>query len=83
MKGISHLMMAGLLVLVTTASMAGTKTSMGSHWICTTNASSATTDAEKKSDDKMAKHATSASSAFNAASKNCRDCTKIECEVKK
>lgn len=105
MKGLKYLMVAGVLVLsssisIAAGNMTGTTTgttgatstattsastpatSMDSNWMCTTNASSASTDADKAADDKMAKNEASASSAFNFAASNCRDCTKITCESK-
>jgi hypothetical protein len=56
-----------------------TKTSMD-HWTCTTNASSAETDADKQADKDM-ETAKSAADAFKHAADNCRDCTKITCEA--
>jgi hypothetical protein len=60
-----------------------TKTSMSGGWSCSTNASSPSSDADKKADDKMAKQAVSASEAYKFAAKNCRDCTQITCQSKK
>lgn len=83
MKGIINLIVTGVFVLATSTSMAATKTNLDSAWICTTNASSSSVDAEKATDDKMGKAASSAVDAFAFASSNCRDCTKITCEVQK
>ena len=72
-----------LIVSTTTASLAAeTKTSMNDNWICTTNASSGELTKDKDADTKMKNDAKSASAAFSYASHNCRDCTKISCEVK-
>jgi hypothetical protein len=81
MKGILNLIIGGVFTLAATTSMAATMTSMDANWMCTTNASSATTDADKAADDKMANTASSGADAFAFASKNCRDCTKITCEA--
>lgn len=81
MKGIKELMVAGLFVLASATSMADTKTPMDANWICTTNASSSSVEADKAADDKMAKSATSAANAYAFAASNCRDCTKITCEA--
>ncbi len=83
MKGIISLMIAGVFVIATSTTMAATKTNLDSHWVCTTNASSSSVEAEKATDDKMAKAASSAVDAFAFASSNCRDCDKITCEVQK
>jgi hypothetical protein len=81
MKGIRELMVTGLFVLATTSSFAATKTAIDAHWICTTNASSSTLDADKAADTKMAKSSSSAADAYAFAVSNCRDCTKITCEA--
>lgn len=81
MKGMKQLMVAGLFVFAATTSMAATQTAMDANWICTTNASSSSVEAEKAADDKMAKSATSAADAYAFAASNCRDCTKITCEA--
>lgn len=50
-------------------------------WICTTNASSASSGSpEDQADKTMANNAANGTSAFEFALKNCRDCTKITCE---
>ena len=81
MKGMIKLIAAGIFVMVATTSIAATKTKLHSHWICTTNASSSSIKADKAADDKMAKTEASAKAAFALAASNCRDCTKITCEV--
>jgi len=81
MKNILNLVIAGFFVITASASMAATKTAVDSNWICTTNASSSSEDADKAADDKMAKAASSATDAFAFATANCRDCTKITCEA--
>lgn len=51
-------------------------------WICTTNASSPTSGSpDEQADQTMAKNADAGNSAFDFALKNCRDCTKITCEL--
>ncbi|MGQ3888637.1 hypothetical protein ACQUW5_06340 [Legionella sp. CNM-1927-20] len=50
-------------------------------WMCTTNASSSDVQADKMADEKMAQQKMSVEKAFEFAAKNCRDCTKITCEV--
>ncbi|KTD41070.1 hypothetical protein [Legionella parisiensis] len=51
-------------------------------WICTTNASSPTSGSpDEQADQAMAKNAASGNTAFDFALKNCRDCTKITCEL--
>ncbi len=52
----------------------------GSNWTCSTNASRASSAAEKQADDNMSQQARSAKDAFNYAVQNCRDCTKITCK---
>lgn len=69
------------LMASTAVAFADGATSMESKWICTTNASSSDVAADKAADDQMAKEQGAASKAFDFASKNCRDCTKITCEV--
>ncbi|CAM3058571.1 Uncharacterised protein [Legionella steigerwaltii] len=59
------------------------KTSMGSNWVCTTNASSSEKRADQDADKKMSDHAASAAKSFAFAQKHCRDCTQITCNVKK
>lgn len=81
MKKITTLLLSGGLALVMSAGFAGSITDVNSKWTCTTNASSASTDAEKAADDKMSKTVSSATEAYALAVQNCRDCTKITCEV--
>lgn len=84
MKGIAHILMAGIFVLATTSGMAApkTKTTLHSNWMCTTNASSSDKNSEKMADKTMGNKTSSASGAFTMASKHCRDCTKITCTKK-
>ena len=82
MKKILNLIVPVLFVLSTATGFAATKTGTHSNWICTTNASSASAASDKKADDKMARTAESATKSFAYATKNCRDCTKITCEIK-
>ncbi|CEG58413.1 hypothetical protein [Legionella fallonii] len=69
-------------ILSSSVSFAATHTDMNAQWICTTNASSSDTSADKAADDKMAKTQGSSHKSFSFAAQNCRDCTKITCEVK-
>ncbi|PJD91539.1 MAG: hypothetical protein CK424_06595 [Legionella sp.] len=57
-----------------------TKTILEGNWICTTNASTGTTSADKEADERMKHTTTAISDAFSFASSNCRDCTKITCD---
>lgn len=75
-------LMIVFFILGSCASFAATKTDMSSKWICTTNASSSDVAADKAADDKMANTAGAADQSFAFAAQNCRDCTKITCEVK-
>ena len=70
-----------ILMLTASFGFAAAKTEMGNNWVCTTNASSADTDADKAADNQMANKANSATSSFGFAAQNCRDCTKITCNV--
>ncbi|MFA5959909.1 MAG: hypothetical protein WC785_05285 [Tatlockia sp.] len=81
MKVITNIIVASFFVISASTSMATTKTDLRSHWICTTNASNSSVDADKAADDKMAKTTRSVANALAFASANCRDCTKITCEV--
>lgn len=81
MKGILSLVLSGLVLVSTSGFAADTKTSLDSKWICSTNASSASTDADKATDKQMSDTAKSAADAYAFAAANCRDCTKITCEV--
>ncbi|MFJ1269271.1 hypothetical protein ACD661_11955 [Legionella lytica] len=71
-----------LLVLGTSTVFAASSTDVTKNWVCTTNASSSDVATEKAADEEMEKHHASAASSFDLAVKNCRDCTKITCEVK-
>lgn len=79
MKTISTLIAAGTFLIASSA-FAANPTSLAANWTCKTNASSATTDAEKAADKLMSENTKSASEAFDVAAKNCRDCTKITCK---
>ncbi|MDR3504344.1 MAG: hypothetical protein P4L79_17385 [Legionella sp.] len=72
----------GCLVLSSSALFATSATDMNTHWSCTTNASGSHAVHDKTADDKMAKDTSAALDSFKYAAKNCRDCTKIICEVK-
>ena len=69
------------LLLSSSISFAASTTDMSTKWICTTNASSSDVATDKNADDQMAKKSDSAANAFAFAAKNCRDCTKVTCEV--
>lgn len=49
-------------------------------WVCETNASSASSEADKRNDENM-KKAKSVKAAFDFAMQHCRDCTKITCSM--
>ena len=73
----------GTLMLVASTGFAVTKTDMdATKWICTTNASSSDVEADKAADKQMADVGSSSAKAYEFAAQNCRDCTKITCEVK-
>ncbi|QMT60551.1 hypothetical protein [Legionella sp. PC997] len=78
MFGLSNYVMAADTTVTTTK-----KTTVNaSMWICTTNASSATSGSpDEQADQKMANTAAAGTSAFDFAMKHCRDCTKITCEL--
>lgn len=57
------------------------KTDLSKNWTCTTNASSSDKESDKKADENLAKNKGSIKKSFSAAEKNCRDCTKISCEM--
>ncbi|MBA3537434.1 MAG: hypothetical protein H0T84_12645 [Tatlockia sp.] len=82
MKNVISLLIGGSLILATSVGFAAEKHHAGNNWTCTTNASSAATDAEKAADKRMEKPG-SAAKAYKYALQNCRDCTQITCEVKK
>lgn len=71
-----------LLILGTSSVYAVSTTDVTRNWVCTTNASSSDVASDKAADEQMAKSHNSAASSFDFATKNCRDCTKITCEVK-
>lgn len=73
----------GVLLLGSCVCFATEPTDMKSNWICTTNASSADNYKDRVADDKMAHTPGSAEKSFAFAAKNCRDCTKITCELSK
>jgi hypothetical protein len=82
MKSISSLLIAASLTIIASTSFAAeTATDLKSNWTCTTNASSSDSSTDKSADNQMSDKAKSASEAFDFASKNCRDCTKITCET--
>ncbi|MGC1182661.1 hypothetical protein [Legionella sp.] len=81
MKGILSLIIGSSLMIATSTVFAATKTDLATNWICTTNASSSSVAEEKAADDQMANTAKSAADAFAFAATNCRDCTKITCNV--
>jgi hypothetical protein len=58
-------------------------TKMHKKWMCETNATKSSNQAEMKADESMAKMARSAKDAFDYALKHCRDCTKISCSMSK
>lgn len=77
------LLIGGILISTLSFAHTNTHSNLNNNWYCTTNASSATSDADKASDDKMAKNYSSANKSFEFAAQHCRDCTKITCESKK
>ena len=82
MKRISSLLIGASFIVMSSAGMAAAVTSLDANWICTTNASSSSLEADKANDKLMSETAKSATDAFSFASQNCRDCTKITCEIK-
>lgn len=81
MKSLFKILMGGVFAMSSTYVLAASTTDMSKNWTCTTNASSATTDSDKAADDKLANTKGSAASSFSSAAQNCRDCTKITCEM--
>ncbi len=75
------MMLSGCCLALTMSTSFAANTSADAKWNCTTNASSAGTDAEKTADDQMAKLYGEGSMVFGKAKENCRDCTKITCVV--
>lgn len=69
-------------MLASTLTFAAAATPLDSNWVCTTNASSSSNEADKTADKQMANNARSAADAFGTAVQNCRDCTKITCSTK-
>jgi len=60
--------------------MAATNSNTTGKWICTTNASSATSgSADANADKNMANNAKKGKDAFDYAYQHCRDCTEIKC----
>lgn len=72
----------GCLVLGSSTLFAAGTTDLNVNWRCTTNASSSDVATDKAADDLMANGKDGAVKSFEFAAKNCRDCTKITCEVK-
>ena len=81
MKGFSVILSGFLLLSATVAIADTTKTATDTNWICTTNASSSSIQADQDADKQMADTKKSAAEAYAFAVMNCRDCTKITCEV--
>ena len=84
MKKISPLLIGTSLIFITATGFAdssSTSTDLKSNWTCSTNASSSSVSSDKDADKQMSQNAKSAEEAFDFASKNCRDCTKITCET--
>lgn len=81
MNKLLSLVIGGSLLALSATGFSATQTVMDSNWTCTTNASSATLEADKAADKQMSDKATSASAAYAFAAQNCRDCTKITCQV--
>jgi len=81
MKNIILSLIGGSLILTSACSFAVSKTDMNDKWICTTNASTSEVASEIAADKKMSTTATSGAKAYASAAENCRDCTKITCEV--
>lgn len=68
-------------IFASTNSNEQNKNMKNQKWTCQTNASSSSNPSDQKADDEMSKKAKSAKDAFSFALKNCRDCTKITCEI--
>ncbi|KTD56590.1 hypothetical protein Lsan_2750 [Legionella santicrucis] len=71
----------GFFIIASSVGFSATNTDLNAKWICTTNASSSDVAGDKAADDKMANTQGSAAQSFAFAAKNCRDCTKITCEI--
>lgn len=86
MKGCLTLIAGSFFLLAASTGMAAdtTTTATGTtNWICTTNASSSSVDADKAADKEMANTAKGGTEAFAFAFQHCRDCTKITCDIQK
>lgn len=70
------------LMLSSCSLFAVSATDLTKNWICTTNASSSDVAADKTADEHMANTKGTAEDSYKFAAQNCRDCTKITCEVK-
>lgn len=81
MKNTILSLISGGLILLSASSFAATKTEMNDKWICTTNASTSEVASEIAADKQMSTNSMSAAKAYSFAAENCRDCTKITCEV--
>jgi len=80
MKSISTLV-GGCLFLIASTGFATSMTAMDKDWTCSTNASSSSVEADKMADKQMSETKQSAADSYAMAAKNCRDCTKITCEM--
>jgi hypothetical protein len=69
------------LILLSASTFAASKTEMNDKWMCTTNASTSEVASEIAADKQMSTTSMSAAKAYLFAVENCRDCTKITCEV--
>jgi hypothetical protein len=80
-----YLVIAGTCLMAlssfTFAADAVVASDLSKNWTCTTNASSSDVAADKTADEQMAKDKIAADKAFAFAAQNCRDCTKITCEL--
>lgn len=80
MKKITGLLIGSALIFNVSTGFAADKTDISKNWICTTNASSSSVEADQQADDKMKNTALSIADAFSFAAAHCRDCTKVTCE---
>ncbi|AMP90204.1 hypothetical protein [Legionella pneumophila] len=83
MKNILLSLIGSSFIIVSANGFATSKTDMEANWICTTNASTSEVASDIAADKQMSTTALPATKAFSFAAENCRDCTKITCEVKK
>lgn len=83
MKHILMSLIGSSLILVSASGFAVGKTDMEAKWVCATNASTSDVTSDVAADKLMSTHATTAKKAYEMAVENCRDCTKITCEVQK